>query len=344
MNKRNTTIQDIAKAAGVSTATVSRALSNPELLSQTKLLAVKEAIKHTGYRVNRNARNLRKQKAAAVLVLVPNLGNPFFSKILSGINKGFSGTDYSVLIADSESFDDKTKRIQNAFQDGQIDGLISLDGAFSENEVAEISYHLIDKPVVFACEWVENTDFSSIRSDNDSGARLAVQHLYNLGHRKITHISGPDSNILTKVRQAGFLSECKKLKLELTNENIIRGDFSIQAGYAAASQILSFSEKPTAITCASDEIAIGVISQLRKAGISVPNDISVVGFDDIEISNTYIPTLTTVRQDRFELGLSASQAMVKSLNNVKPQLSIYNKVIDVELVVRESTAPPLSTK
>ena len=89
MNKRNTTIQDIAKAAGVSTATVSRALSNPELLSQTKLLAVKEAIKNTGYRVNRNARNLRKQKAAAVLVLVPNLGNPFFSKILSGINKGF---------------------------------------------------------------------------------------------------------------------------------------------------------------------------------------------------------------------------------------------------------------
>ena len=344
MNNRNTTIQDIAKAAGVSTATVSRALSNPELLSQTKLLAVKEAIKHTGYRVNRNARNLRKQKAAAVLVLVPNLGNPFFSKILSGINKGFSATDYSVLIADSESFDDKTQRIQNAFKDGQIDGLISLDGAFSENKVAEISYDLIDKPVVFACEWVENTNFSSIRSDNDSGARLAVQHLYNLGHRKITHISGPSGNILTKVRQASFLSECKKLKLNLTNENIIRGDFSIQAGYAAASQILSFSEKPTAITCASDEIAIGVISQLRKAGISVPNDISVVGFDDIEISNTYIPTLTTVRQDRFELGLSAAQSMVKSLNNEKPKLSIYNKVIDVELVVRESTAPPPSTK
>ena len=135
------------------------------------------------------------------------------------------------------------------------------------------------------------------------------QHLYNLGHRKITHISGPDSNILTKVRR--WFYECKKLKLDLTNENIIRGDFSIQAGYAAASQILSFSEKPTAITCASDEIAIGVISQLRKAGISVPNDISVVGFDDIEISNTYIPTLTTVVR---------TGAISCSINGKKPKL------------------------
>lgn len=339
------TIQDVARAAGVSPATVSRALSNPGILAEKTREAVFEAITNTGYRVNQAARNLRMQRAGAVLILVPNLGKPFYSKILSGLSDGFSGTDYAVLIADTESRPLPEGELAGSFIDGRIDGVICLDGGMSREALQQCQSQGLGEKIVFLCEWVDGTDFPVICVDNAEGARLAVRHLHGLGHRRIAHVTGPEGNVLTIARREGMVSERARLGLPAPQDWIIRGDFSVESGHAAARRILAMQERPTAVFCAADTVAFGLISGLQAGGLSVPGDISVVGFDDIDMSQYYIPALTTIRQDRHRLGHRAAQCL---LDRLKPSAAPRNNhvndhandMIEVELVVRDSTAPP----
>jgi LacI family repressor for deo operon, udp, cdd, tsx, nupC, and nupG len=333
-------IQDVAHAAGVSTATVSRALSNPDLLSESTRKQVFDAIRSTGYRVNRAARNLRTQRAGAVLVMVPNLGNPFFGQILAGISAGFADSDYSVLIADTADLPDKDRSFIDYFRDSRIDGMISLDGSLTDEDLALFTRQGVEDRIVFACEWVEDAAFPSVRSDNEMGARLAVRHLHDLGHRDIAHVTGPKGSVLTRARRRGMLEERDKLGLPARPDCIIRGDFSIESGREAAQRIIAMSNRPTAVFCASDMVAFGLISTLAEAGISVPRDISVVGFDDIEMSTNYIPALTTIRQDRRHMGLRAAQLLIDRLDDATdPVPQTVTELIDVTLILRHSTGP-----
>ncbi|SPF77436.1 LacI family DNA-binding transcriptional regulator [Pseudoprimorskyibacter insulae] len=339
MVQKSVRIQDVAKAAGVSTATVSRALSNPDLLTESTRTAVFEAIRDTGYRVNRAARNLRMQKAGAVLVLVPNLSNPFFSIILAGLSEGMTGSDYSILIADTHNEQSRGHQLVDYFLDSRIDGMISLDGGLPMKELSALTDNGVGNKIVFACEWVADTTFPSIRSDNRKGVALAIQHLYDLGHRKIAHVTGPADNVLTHARRSSVLEQRQKLGLPTREEWIIRGDFSLDSGQDAARQIIAMENRPTAVFCASDQVAFGLISTLHAHGIRVPEDISVVGFDDIGLSASYIPALTTVRQDRRSLGLQAARTLLNALDRGPLTKESHITYVDVELVVRDSTAP-----
>ena len=341
MIQKNARIQDVAKKAGVSTATVSRALSHPELLTEATRESVFAAIRSTGYRVNKTARSLRTQKAGAVLVLVPNLGNPFFSQILSGISETFGEQDCSVLIADSKDHAAKGKPIVDYFLDSPVDGLICLDGALPKSEFDRLKDSNVGGPAIFACEWVKGVNLPSVRSDNVQGARLAVQHLHALGHRKIAHVTGPQDNVLTHARREGMLSERARLALPARDEWIIRGDFSLESGQVAAEKILRMQEKPTAVFCASDQVAFGLMSTLIRNGIRVPEDMSVVGFDDIELSEFYVPALTTIRQDRHALGARAAMLLNECISSGTPPEDGYGTqiLVDVELVIRKSACP-----
>lgn len=341
-------IQDVARAAGVSTATVSRALSNPDLLTKATRDAVQEAIRITGYRVNRAARNLRRRQAGAVLVLVPNLGNPFFSQILSGISAGFADSDRSILIADTADLLRNNKRLVDYFLDARIDGMISLDGGLGQAELDQLNQHRLSDRVVFACEWVHGAAMPSVRSDNAGGASAAIRHLHGLGHRDIAHVTGPAGNVLTRARRDAVLAERQALDLPVRDEWIIRGDFSLESGHQAAQQILQMTERPSAVFCASDMVAFGLIAGLTAAGVRVPEDISVVGFDDIEQSEYFVPALTTIRQDRRRLGQGGAALLLEQLRRLDQdgradgdQLGTEPPVetIGVELVVRASTAP-----
>lgn len=338
---KNVRIRDVAKAAGVSTATVSRALSNPELLTESTRETVFSAIHATGYRVNKAARNLRTRQAGAVLVLVPNLGNPFFSKILAGVSEWFDDHGYSVLIADTKHHATAGKLPVDYFLDAQVDGMICLDGTLSAEDLKQFEANGVADQIVFACEWVHDSNLPSVRSDNLQGARLAVRHLYELGHRKIAHVTGPQDNVLTHVRRQGMLEERARLDLPVRDDWIIRGDFSLESGRAAAERIVEMEDRPSAVFCASDQVAFGLISTLTARGLRVPEDISVVGFDDIELSEFYVPALTTIRQDRHGLGVNAASLLMECLeagpgagNEKAPVL------VDVELVVRQSSAAP----
>jgi LacI family repressor for deo operon, udp, cdd, tsx, nupC, and nupG len=339
MKHKTAKIQDVARVAGVSTATVSRALSNPQKLSEATLKAVSDAISATGYRINKTAQSLRRQKANAILVCVPNLGNPFFSQILSGISKGFSSTKYSVLITDSQHLDQKEMRIIDSFSDGTIDGMICLDGNFKSDQLDKFSAFNVDDKIVFACEWVDNANYPSIRSDNEKGAKLAFRHLYDLGHRKIAHVTGPENNVLTLIRRDSLNHERERLGLPFNPEWIIRGDFSVASGVEAGHRILDMKDRPTAVFCASDEVAFGLISALTSAGLNVPKDISVVGFDDISLADNFVPALTTIRQNRKFIGLKAAEKLSEILEQNKEQKNPYSaEIVDVELIVRASTS------
>lgn len=337
MKSKRVKILDVARVAGVSTATVSRALSNPAVVSEATRMVVLEAVKKTGYRVNRAARNLRTQRSGAILTLIPNIGNPFFSQIISGIEQVFAKAEYSVLVSDTANMIDGGARLADIFLDGRADGIILLDGLLPVEDIKALRGSEQEHLIIYACEWTEKPGIPSIRSDNRSGALQAVRHLAELGHRKIGHITGPQANILTQVRRDGFHEAIKQQNLTTRPEWIVPGDFSLQSGVRAAECFLTMNEQPTAIFAASDIMAIGFVSRLHDAGVSVPGELSIVGFDDIGLAAHYRPSLTTIRQDRRLLGQISAQVLLGRLRDASSIDANFRRVIPVELVVRGST-------
>jgi LacI family repressor for deo operon, udp, cdd, tsx, nupC, and nupG len=330
----NPKIKDVARVAGVSTATVSRTLSKPETVAENTRRIVLEAAEKTGYRINVAARNLRRQKTGAIVVLVPHLSNPFFSEILSGIAAELAKTGLSVLVFDTKQAAIKPELVFDYVHKSRADGIISLDGSLPQSLLAGAG----GTPIVFACEWSALDTFPSVRADNELGARLAVRHLYGLGHRKFGHICGPRGNVLTTARKRAMKSEMKALGLDIHEEWFFKGDFTLEAGAAAALDWLALKERPTAIFSASDSMAFGFISQLHRNGVDVPGEISVVGFDDINIAKQYIPPLTTIRQPRQEIGASAAKLLVQIMDHERQVSGFPTQKLPVELIVRGSTA------
>lgn len=337
MNKPFPTIQDVARAAKVSTATVSRALSAPERVSEDTRRQVIEAIERTGYAVNQTARNLRRKQTGAVVVLVPNLGNPFFSKILAGIETTASKAGLNVLIADTRQPHAGAGRLGEYLHNNRADGMIVLDGSLSADFFSRPGRAA--PPVVFCCEWNDGAGLPSVRCDNAGGAGLAVRHLHELGHRMIGHISGPSDNVLTHERRRGTEATLAELGLTLRPDWIFDGDFSLAAGTRAGRAWLALGERPTAVTSSNDEMACGFIAELHRHGVSVPADVSVVGFDDIDIAEQFIPALTTIHQPRIDIGEAAAAALISRIGEGKAGLETpaRTRVLDVELVLRAST-------
>ncbi|TDQ66085.1 LacI family transcriptional regulator [Maritalea mobilis] len=338
MDGKSPKIQDVATVAGVSTATVSRALSNPDLVSEKTRELVLDAVKRTGYRVNRAAKNLRKRQSDAILALLPDLGNPFFSQILSGIESVFTTSDLSLLVSDTKGI--REDNLLDYFMDMRADGMIILDGAIPRDVLTQMQNSAFGNRIIFACEWKPEFEFPSVRSDNFGGAVQAVEHLHSLGHRKIGHISGPRNNVLTKERLRGVESAMEQLDLTINRDFFIDGGaFSLDAGAQAARSFMEMTERPTAITCGSDLIAMGFISEISRRGLKVPDDISVIGFDDIEIAGSFIPSLTTIRQNRTQIGVLAASYLLDQLANRLPPQTTPVQQVDVKLIPRQSTAP-----
>jgi len=333
------TIQDVARIAGVSTATVSRALHNPGVVSRQTRERVQKAVDETGYAGNAMARSLRRMETRMIVVLVPDIGNPFFSEILSGIESVASASGYNVLIGDTNNDAAKERTFADYVRGHQADGMLLLNGRppyFADGLQPESRRAL--PPLVVLCERLPRHDFPTVRIDNVAAAEAATAHLTGLGHRHIAHITGPDGNILTAERLEGYERALNKAGLDCVPALIQRGDFSIDSGRLAAQRLLEATPRPTAIFCANDEMAIGAIAELKAAGRTVPADVSVVGFDDLQIAGFYDPPLTTVRQPRREIGETSMRMMLDRLAN--DNLDARDCVLPWELVVRASSAAP----
>ena len=340
MVAKTSTLQDVARVAGVSTATVSRTLSNPDLVSESTRTRVAKAVQSTGYRINRAARNLRTRRAHSALVVLPDLANPFFSEILAGISRHLSGRGYSMLIASTHQVHESGERLIDYLDNARADGMIILDGGLSDDVVASLENTPQAGRVLFACEWIEGTGFASVRSENRRGTRTAVRYLHDLGHRKIGHVTGPSGNVLMHARHDAFVEEIRALNLELKPEWIIPGDFSLNAGCRAATSWLAMDDRPEAVFCASDQIALGFIAELTRNGVTVPDDVSVMGFDDIDFAEQFVPALTSIHQDRLLLGETAAKMLMARIDSPEDPAGDHAAVLPVSLVVRDSTARP----
>lgn len=323
-------MKEVAHRAGVSTATVSRALASPERVSAEVRGRVLQAIAELDYTLNTAARTLRRSNTGIVLVLVPDIGNPFFSKVLKGIEQCARELGYSVLIGDAGDDNGQLETFARQIDAKRADGMILLNGRlpdFMTRRAADVGL-----PVVTASEWIAGAALPSVGIDNVAAAEGAVRHLQDRGHRRIAHIAGPPGNVLSAARLAGY-----RLALAPGGKPCVApGDFSIASGQVAARTLMAARTPPTALFAANDAMAMGAIVALKALGLSVPRDVSVVGFDDIDFAVAYDPPLTTVRQPRFEMGRVAMSLLDSRLRGHESALDPV--LLPTALIIRDSTA------
>ena len=322
-------LKDVARHAGVSVATVSRVLSRPEMVSVATQSLVQAAVRATGYRVNHAARNLRKQRTGAVVALVPNLGNPFFARILAGMGAELGRAGYDLLVGDTMEEGGRHRALVRFLDPSRADGIILLDGQVTAEDLAALPDA---PPVLMACEWIDDVRLPRVVLDNARGTELAVCHLAGLGHLRIAWIGGPANNVLHRARCAGVRRALGFLPRGYP------GDFSVGSGAEAARRWLAepANTRPTGLVSFSDEMAAGFIGELSRAGIAVPADVSIVGFDGIEwVAHLPVP-LTTIHQPKRELGRRAAQFIIQRISGIGiPEVT----VLEPKLIVRNSTGP-----
>jgi len=331
--KKPPTIQDVAREAKVPAATVSRALSTPEKVSESVRERVAQAVRDTGYTMNQAARSLRMQRARTILAAVPGVGNSYFSVVLDAVITAAAERGYGVLVT-SRIGDDPANFLSDYFHSSRADGLLIFDGLLETRKL----HGMGGVPLVAAYDELPDPQINSVITDNLQAAERAVRHLVNLGHRRIAHISGLSRNSFPNERLVGFRKAMFEHRLDLREEWTFVGDYIMESGVAAAAHFASLKERPTAIFAANDEMAMGVISGLRRAGIECPRDISVIGFDDVPGARSYYPALTTLRQPRDQIGRLATETLINLIEGTAATAEPVRIVLRSELVVRESTA------
>jgi LacI family repressor for deo operon, udp, cdd, tsx, nupC, and nupG len=335
--KKTPTIQDVARHAGVSAATVSRVMSSPERVSEATRLRVTAAVADTGYTMNQAARTLRLQRAKTILAAMPDIGNAFYSSILDAVVTTAASRGYGVLVT-SRLGDDPSRWLAEYFLSNRADGLLLFDGLLETRKLHVIAGANAALPLVAAYDELPDPQINSVITDNLQAAERAVQHLFDYGHRRIGHVSGPSRNTFPNERLVGFRKAMFERHLPVREDWIVPGDYTMEGGQAAGHYFAGLKDGPTAVFLANDEMAIGMITALRRHGLDCPRDISIVGFDDIDVSQNYAPPLTTMRQPRAEIGRIATETLINILEGKSTSSGPMRVVLRSDLIVRESTA------
>jgi LacI family transcriptional regulator, galactose operon repressor len=325
------TIKDVAREAGVSVATVSRALNGKELVRDTTRRRVRDVAARLRYAPHGAAQSLITNRTHTVGVLLPELYGEFFSEVIRGIDQTSRCSGFHVLLSSSHS--DRTE-VEAAFRAmrGRVDGLVimtpDIDAAALETNLPA------GLPVVLLNNRVDGDGFASVEVDNHGGAYAMVRHLIGLGHRRIALIRGAARNRDASERQRGYRDAMRDLGGEWSPALELEGDFTEQSGHAAGVVLAGLSDRPTAVFAANDSMAIGALSALLASGLSVPGEIAVTGFDDIPIARYVSPPLTSVHVPISELG---TRAMALLLSAVEEGVEgPRHETLATRLVVRAS--------
>jgi DNA-binding LacI/PurR family transcriptional regulator len=326
-------IKDIAKAAGVSHSTVSRALSNNPLIPEKTRQRIERIASKLGYTPNAIARGLVTNQTRAVGVIVTSIADPFVSEVVRGIEEIAGNNRYRVFLGTSHNDPEREVNSVKALREWRVDSVIvessrvgSLYGPFLQE---------IGVPIVLINNQHPGTFIRSVMVNDVQGAKLATSHLISLGHRVIAHIRGPAGYRATKNRLTGYRTALKKAGIPFDPTLLQAGNGRAEAGEQVI-PLLSHSPKPTAIFCYNDMTAIGALSALKRCGVRVPQDISIVGFDDIPFAMYTDPPLTTIHQPTFDMGQRAMQMALTLMNS--PETSVENIVIQGQLIGRNSSS------
>ena len=324
------TIRDVSKIAGVSVATVSRTLSKPDKVSSKTRKIVEEAILKTNYKPDILARNFRTRKSSTVVVLVPDIANPFFSRVIRGIEQTAQRLGYAVLLGDTQGERSREITYANMVKTSQADGIIQLDSHIPFENKSERG-----APIVNVCDCVRDTDIPTIEIDNAAAAEKMTDYLISLGHQNIAIITGPVDSTITQDRLKGYKRALKNASIIFSDENVKVGNYSIHSGAMATQDLMKSPTPPSAIFCMNDEMAIGAIKQAKNMGIVVPDDLSIAGFDDISFAEYFDPSLTTISQPAEEFGSKAMATLYNIITQKEPIQK--NTFLDFELIIRGST-------
>lgn len=324
-------IKDIAREAGVSPSTVSRALNDHPQISTATKVHIQDLANEMGYVPSIAARSLVNRRSATIGVAITDLMDPYYARLMSGIEDGAAAHGYQVILSSYYRNPERELEIVLDFHKRRMDGII-ITGSEAE-EVYLAPENKFFMPVVL----VNRPGYPySVSVDRFLGAKMIVEHLIELGHRQIAHITeGPKYRAKSK-RLNGYRAALTEHNIPVDEALIVDGDGNISGGIRAVPALLELPQPPTAIFCFNDMTAIGVINALRQRGYEVPGDISVAGYDDLEMASYYHPALTTVRQPTYRIGQSAVEMLLKLIVGAE---MVVKEIVEPDLVIRTSTAP-----
>lgn len=324
------TLIDVARLAGVSPSTVSRILNGTAKVSDEKRQAVLSAIDKMNFAPNQMAQGLKRGRSMTIGIVVQDISSPFFDETLRGVDDGLKGTGYaSVIVSGHWNADEEVARIRLLLA-RKVDGIIVLSGRLGDEAILQFANQ---KPIVSTGRDLNTPHALGFKLDNEYGAFLAVRHLIELGHRRIAFVTGPANNNDATERLSGYRRALREGDIGFDPKLVAEGDFHEAGGLLAASHLFETNQQFTAVFAANDLSAYGIRLCLYRKGIRVPDDISLVGFDDLPGSSYTTPPLTTIRQPLYDMGRIASNSLLKLINGEAVTASLP----PLELVVRETT-------
>lgn len=332
------TMKDVAQYAGVTTAIVSRVINKDETLNikdETRSAVVK-AVEDLNYVPNLRARSLRTQKNYVIGVVITDIMNPFYTQVVKGIQNAANNTGYTVMLFDTGDDPDKEKWVIDIAKSQGVDGII-LGSTYIDDETVHVLKNIGMKYVMLN-RVASSSDAPYVRVDDTKGMSLAVNHLAELGHKKIAYLSGPLYADTALKRLEGYRKALFSNKLEYNSKYVLETKFDVATGKACCKELLkSFpeEERPTAICAGNDLVAIGAMEAISEAGLSIPEDFSVTGYNNIWIADKITPALTTVNTPQEEMGSKAFEVLLQLIND--EDFDVKNLDLEPELILRNST-------
>ncbi|MBR3380687.1 MAG: catabolite control protein A [Bacillus sp. (in: Bacteria)] len=309
----NVTIYDVAREANVSMATVSRVVNGNPNVKPTTRKKVLEAIDRLGYRPNAVARGLASKKTTTVGVIIPDISSIFYSELARGIEDIATMYKYNIILSNSDQNTDKELHLLNTMLGKQVDGIVFMGGNITDVHVEEFKRSPV--PIVLAASVEEQAQTPSVNINYEQAIYDSVQLLVEKGHKRIAFVSGPMSEPINSVRKlAGYKRALEEAGIAFDEALVAEGDYSYDSGIEALANLLEQSDKPTAVIAATDEMALGVIHGAQDRGVSIPEDLEVIGFDNTRLSLMVRPQLTTVVQPTYDIGAVAMRLLTKLMN------------------------------
>jgi LacI family transcriptional regulator len=326
------TIRDVAREAGVSVATVSRVVNATGEVTEATERRVREAVQQLDYVPHGGARSLTTRRTHVIGVVLPEMYGDFFSELIRGVDRTARIAGYHVLVSGSHSDRAETEAVLQALH-GRVDGLVLM---MPGPGLGRLDRSLPRRTPAILLNGAGATAHPTLRVDNRRGARLAVDHLLDLGHRRIAHVSGPETNADAAERLLGYREALAARGVAPEARFELPGDFQEESGYAAGLRLAELVPRPTAVFAANDAMAIGCLAGLRSRGLEVPEDLSLIGFDDVPNARYLTPALSTIRVPIAEVGSRATERLVRMLTHPTEE-DVEDEVVVPTLSIREST-------